>query len=84
MLHEFIERIVVHAPDSSTGERLQEVDIYFNFIGKFDVPLPAPTQAELEKEERRKKERIKNHEKYLRKKERARLAALSVAQESVT
>lgn len=43
MLHEFIDRILVHAPDRSSGEREQEVEIYLKFIGRFDVPLPEPT-----------------------------------------
>ena len=28
MLHEFVEKILVHAPDRSTGERVQEILIY--------------------------------------------------------
>lgn len=70
MLHEFIDRILVHAPDRSSGEREQEVEIYLKFIGKFDVPLPEPTPEELAEEERRRKRRAANHRKYLRKKER--------------
>ena len=30
-MHELIERIVVHAPDKSSGHREQEVDIHFRF-----------------------------------------------------
>ena len=43
MLNEFVEKIMVHAPDRSTGERVQEIEIYLKFIGKFDVPMPEPT-----------------------------------------
>ena len=82
MIHEFIDKIYVHAPDRSTGERVQEVDIYLKFIGKFDVPLPKPTPEELAEEEWRRKKRIKAHEKYLRRKERKRLAALAEEQET--
>ena len=39
MIHEFVEKILVHAPDRSTGERVQEIEIYLNFIGKFEVPI---------------------------------------------
>ena len=42
MINEFVEKIVVHAPDRSTGERIQEIEIYLKFIGKFDVPMPEP------------------------------------------
>lgn len=82
MIHEFIDKIYVHAPDRSTGERVQEVDIHLKFIGKFDVPMPDPTLEELAEEERRRKKRIKDHEKYLRRKERKRLAALAEEQET--
>ena len=35
MLWHLIEKIVVHAPDKSSGHRRQQVDIYYNtFVGK--------------------------------------------------
>ena len=70
MINEFVEKIVVHAPDCSTGERIQEIEIYLKFIGKFDVPMPEPTPEELAAEEKRRQKRIRDHEKYLRQKER--------------
>ena len=70
MINEFVEKIVVHAPDRSTGERIQEIEIYLKFIGKFDVPMPEPTPEELATEEKRRQKRIRDHEKYLRQKER--------------
>ena len=30
-MHELIEKIVVHAPDKSSGHRTQEIDIYYRF-----------------------------------------------------
>lgn len=30
-MHELIERIVVHAPDKSSGHRVQQIDIYYRF-----------------------------------------------------
>jgi len=38
MLHEFVEKVVVHEADKSSGRREQRVDIYLNYIGQFDVP----------------------------------------------
>ena len=38
MLHEFVEKVVVHEADRSSGKREQRVDIHLNFIGVFDVP----------------------------------------------
>ena len=66
MINEFIEKIVVHAPDKSTGDRVQEVDIYLKFIGKFDAPMPEPTPEEIAEQERLQKERIRSRERYRR------------------
>ena len=42
MLHEFVDKIIVHEADKSTGERVQQVDIYLNFIGNFTIPGSEP------------------------------------------
>lgn len=36
IVHEFIDKIIVHAPDKSSGKRLQEIEIIYNHIGVFD------------------------------------------------
>ena len=66
MINEFIEKVVVHAPDRSDGDRVQEVDIYLKFIGKFDLPAPELTEEELKEQERLRKERIRSRERYRR------------------
>jgi len=38
MLHEFIEKVIVYEADKSSGVREQQIDIYLNYIGQFDVP----------------------------------------------
>jgi len=58
MLNEFIEKIVVHEADKSSGERVQQVDIHLNFIGKIDVPAPELTPEEIEAEEKARRKRI--------------------------
>ena len=70
MLHEFVDKILVHGPDKSSGERVQEVDIYFRFIGQFEVPVSTPTPEEISKEELRKKKHRANQKRYLRQKAR--------------
>ena len=82
MLNEFVEKIVVHAPDRSTGERVQEIEIHFKFIGRFDLPeaeLTPEEKARQEKERaRREYYRKKSKERYERKKhERVQIAAQS-------
>ena len=40
MLYDFIEKVVIHeAEGGRTKDRTQQVDIYFNFIGNFVLPL---------------------------------------------
>ncbi|MBQ6961852.1 MAG: recombinase family protein [Clostridia bacterium] len=80
MIYEFIDRIIVHAPEKIDGERVQEVEIRLQYIGKFDTPLPDPTPEELEVEEKRRKRREINR-RYNEKKKAKKLAAAQ--QESV-
>ena len=37
LLHAFVEKIVVHAPDKSSGHRTQQIDIHYNFIGEIGL-----------------------------------------------
>ena len=66
MINEFIEKIIVHAPDRSGGDRVQEVDIYLKYIGRFETPVSEPTTEEIAEQERLKKERIRSRERYQR------------------
>ncbi len=70
MINEFVEKIIVHAPEKIDGERTMEIDIYLKFIGKFYVPLPEPTPEEIAAAEVDRKRRAAQREKYLRKKAR--------------
>lgn len=54
MLNEFVEKIIVHEADKSSGERHQQVDIYLNIIGKFEVPEEYDGLTEAEREEQRR------------------------------
>jgi len=64
MINEFVEKIIVHEADKSSGERRQQIDVYLNFIGDFTVPgdEPKPLTAEEEaaEEKRLAKKRKKN------------------------
>lgn len=62
MLNEFVEKILVHEADYSSGERVQEVEIYLNFIGKFELPVKEPTADEIAKHEKLKARRAKKAE----------------------
>ena len=64
MINEFIDKIIVHAPERVDGDRTQRVDIYLNFIGCFEVPPPEPTPEELKREAQLKRQRMKSRERY--------------------
>ena len=73
MINEFIDKIIVHAPTRDEyGDRCQEVEIFLNFIGKFDVPTPEPSAEELAELDAQREKRAAYRRKYERKKERDR------------
>jgi len=45
VLNELISKIVIHAPDYSTGKRTQEIDIYYNSVGIINIPTEAEMEA---------------------------------------
>ena len=72
MLNEFVEKILVHErARRGSQDTTQEVEIYFNFVGRYIPPAlqPGPLTPE-EQEELRKKEERKDrlHQNYLRRK----------------
>lgn len=83
MIFEFVDKIVVHKADRSTGDRTQEVEIYLKFIGKFDVPMPEPTPEELEAEEKARRRRASSRESARRYREKKR-AALQAAKAALS
>ena len=59
MLNDFIEKVVIHeAEGGRTKDRTQQVDIYFNFIGNFVLPLSEDEVEALQSEEARRAEEI--------------------------
>ena len=64
MINEFIEKIIVHAPEKVDGDRVQQVDIYLSFIGQFELPAPELTPEEIKRHEQLKRHRIKSRERY--------------------
>lgn len=86
MIHEFIDKIVVHEADKSTGERIQQIDIYLKYVGKLDVPMPESTPEQRKEEERRRKKRAWNRT-YMRRKyerEKAEREAAKIAEIGAT
>ena len=72
MLNEFVEKILVHERSrKGSQDTTQEIEIYFNFLGRYippslqPVPLTSEEQEELQKKEERK-DRL--HQNYLKRK----------------
>lgn len=70
MIYEFIDRIVVHTAEKIDGDRVQEIEIYLKYVGKFDFPHPEPSPEELAVLEKQKKMRQYYREKGKRYRER--------------
>ena len=72
MLNEFVEKILVHERDQKGRQDTgQEVEIYFNFVGKYIPPTlkaAEPTQEELEILRQKEERREKLHRAYLQRK----------------
>ena len=64
MINEFIDKIIVHSPEKIDGDRVQEVEIYLKFIGRFDLPDPELTPEEAKRQEQLRRHRIKSRERY--------------------
>ena len=64
MINEFVEKILVHAPEKVDGDRVQEVEIYLNFIGHFEAPAPELTPEEEKRQENLRKHRLQSRERY--------------------
>lgn len=79
MLNEFVERIVVHEADKSSGVRVQEVEIYFKFIGRFELPRPETTPEEEAAEAKRIKKLMQSRERTRRYRERKKQRLLEEA-----
>ena len=39
IVNEYIKKIIVYAPDKSSGKRVQKVKIYFNFVDDVEIPV---------------------------------------------
>ena len=73
MVNEFVEKIIVHERDRKGSQTSkQKIEIYFNFIGNYELPqvqLSEEEKQKLEEEERKIEERKdKLHQNYLKRK----------------
>lgn len=81
MLNQFVDKILVHEAEKMDGERTQEVEVYLNYIGRFDLPekeLSAEELAQLEKDRKRRADSRERCKRY-RERQRAKKNADTVA-----
>lgn len=75
MINEFVEKILVHQAEGKGASRTQEVEIFFNFIGKVEIPrkeieLTEEEKAALAEQERRRAKKAEYNRRYMEKKRR--------------
>ena len=64
MINEFIDKIIVHAPERVDGDRVQEVEIHLKFIGRFELPPQELTPEEIKRQDQLHRHRVKSRERY--------------------
>ena len=69
IINEFVDRVLIHKAERIDGERVQEIEVYLNFIGK--VELPAQEISEKELAEIREKRRIRERNAMYQRRRRA-------------
>ena len=85
LLNEFVEKVVVHEAVKIEGKRTMQVDIYLNFIGKFDLPEQEAAQAATPEKKRKKKlrrEMSEEQREILRKRDKERYARKTAAKKA--
>ena len=75
MINEFVEKILVHQAHGKGASRIQEIEIFFNFVGKVDIPhkeveLTEEEKAALAEQERRRAKKAEYNRRYMEKKRR--------------
>lgn len=69
IINEFVDKVLIHKAERIDGERVQEIEVYLNFIGK--VELPAQEISEKELAEIREKRRIRERNAMYQRRRRA-------------
>ncbi len=70
MLYEFVDKIIIHEAEKTEEGRVQDIDIYLNYIGKVDIPAPELSPEELAAQEKADERRRKKREWYRRSQEK--------------
>jgi len=73
MLNDFVNKVLVYSADKSSGERVQRMDVFLNYIGKIELPADelSPEEAAASEQRLAKKRRQQEyfHQRYFERKE---------------
>ena len=57
IVNEFVDKVMVHKIEEIDGERVQEIEIFLNYIGKVEPPAQELSEEEMAAEEKKRKRR---------------------------
>ena len=57
IVNEFVDRVMVHRIENVEGDRVQEIEIFLNYIGKVELPAQELSAEEIAEEEKKRKRR---------------------------
>ena len=70
MIYDFVDKILVHAPQKVNGERHMRIEVVLRFIGNFQVAQPEPPKEDPAVAEAKRKRREADRKRYARHKEK--------------
>ena len=57
IVNEFVDRVLVHKIKEMDGDRIQEIEIFLNYIGRVELPAQELSVEEMAEEEKKRKRR---------------------------
>lgn len=57
IVNEFVDKVLVHKIEETDGDRVQEIEIFLNYIGRVELPVQEISEEEMAEEEKKRKSR---------------------------
>ena len=57
IVNEFVDKVLVHKIEETDGDRVQEIEIFLNYIGRVELPAQELSEEETAEEEKKRKRR---------------------------
>ena len=57
VVNEFVDKVLVHKIEKTDGDRVQEIEIFLNYIGRVELPAQELSEEEMAAEEKKRKRR---------------------------